>query len=50
MVIIPRLKATGHPEYPKTHSALMGTRVCPICGKEIWVRGYIEMYDKFPLK
>ncbi len=31
---------------PKKYSTLMGTKVCPKCGKDVWVRGYIETHDK----
>ncbi len=44
--IIPRLKASAHPEDPKKYTTLMGRKICPKCGKDVWVRGYIETHDK----
>jgi len=44
--ILPRLKASKHPDDPKTYSTLMGRSICPGCGREVWVRGYVEIYEK----
>ncbi len=44
--IIPRLRASKHQDDPKTYSTLMGRNVCKECGKEVWVRGYVEVYEK----